>query len=93
MKLDSLRRDTNTILDLAESSTLNEAEGTQNGDITTVRKLSDWISVYNKELRKHVDAKNIREARKSMFEIQSAVEQMNENLQAIAKQMGLPDLE
>ena len=92
MKLQTIQHDAKMVKDLTKE-VLREEDTKQRGSLVTIQKLSDWVAVYNKELRKHIDSKNIREVRKSLLEIKNAVEQMDENVKSIASEMGLPDLD
>jgi hypothetical protein len=72
---------------------LAEAEDKEPGSITTAQKLCDWIKEYTDNTRRSLDIKNVRLARLHLKEIQSAAKQLEQHISAIAKKMGLPDLD
>jgi len=66
---------------------------TESGSLTTVGKLSDWVTDINTKIKRAVDVKDIRTARLHLYELKGAAQQMEEHIQLIAKEIGLPDLD
>lgn len=91
MKLKKLN---NTRLD--ERTTTRDSASkrtTESGSLTTVSKLSDWVTDINAKIKRAVDMKDIRTARLHLYELKGAAQQMEEHIQLIAKEIGLPDLD
>ena len=91
MKLKKLN---NTRLD--ERTTTRDSAAkktTESGSLTTVVKLSAWVTDINTKIKRAVDMKDIRTARLHLYELKGAAQQMEEHIQLIAKEIGLPDLD
>jgi hypothetical protein len=69
------------------------AKTTESGSLTTVSKLSDWVADINSKIKRAVEMKDIRTARLHLYELRGASQQMEEHIQLIAKEIGLPDLD
>ena len=66
-----------------QKTILTEEEDTKSGNLDTVKKLSDWVGKYNKDMRKHLDMNNadsVRMARLHLAEIKGAIQQMEDHL-------------
>lgn len=90
MKLKKLN---NTRLDERTTTRDSAKRTTESGSLTTVSKLSDWVTDINAKIKRAVDMKDIRTARLHLYELKGAAQQMEEHIQLIAKEIGLPDLD
>jgi hypothetical protein len=96
MKLNAIQENPQKVRELIrdeDALTLTEREEKVRPSLETVRKLSDWVNKYNSDLRKSLDARDVHMTRMHLIALIGAANQMNEHIQNIAKEMGLPDLE
>jgi hypothetical protein len=79
-----------------EKALLSEEDAVKTGNLDTVKKLSDWVGKYNKDMRKNLDMNNadsVRMARLHLAEMKGAIQQMEDHLALISKDLGLPDFD
>ena len=96
MKLNAIQENPLKVRELIQAEDapiITEREEKVRSSLDTVRKLSDWIVKYNTDLRKSLDARDVHTTRLHLIALIGAANQMNEHIQNIAKEMGLPDLE
>ena len=100
MKLNAIQKNPQKLREIIQAEDvqrttqiITEREEKVRPSLDTVRKLSDWIVKYNGDLRKALDARDVHTTRLHLIALIGAANQMNEHIQSIAKEMGLPDLE
>ena len=95
MKLDAIQSDQRKVEDLIKENIIDEQQDTvqEKGNLNTVKKLSDWIGQYNKDMKKSLDLNDIRNARLHLAEVKYACSQMEDHLTMLAKEVGLPDFD
>ncbi len=92
MKLESIRFGHKQVIEKINTTPINEEEK-DTGNLNTVQKLSDWMDVFNKDIRKALETQDLRAARLHLAEIKKATQQMEDHLTLLAKEKGLPDFD
>jgi hypothetical protein len=74
---------------------LHEQESKESppANLQTVTTLTQYLRQYANDLLKHVQTNDIRQARLTSIEIQSAINEIKKQLDELAQQAGLPTLE
>lgn len=91
MRLESIRFGQKEVEKIS-ATPINEEEK-ESGNLNTVQKLSDWMDVFNKDIKKALETKDLRNARLHLAEIKRATQQMEDHLMLLSKEAGLPDFD